>query len=94
MSALPHGAGPFPAAVDHELRTPMTGVIGYTDLLLHGVAGPLSPDQRDMLQRVRSNAGRLQALIEDLLATSPEQPDLPLRPSSGTTSAATTGSAG
>jgi signal transduction histidine kinase len=116
-SALPEGRPSFLASVNHELRTPMTSVIGYTDLLLDEVAGPLSGDQRDMLQRVRSNAGRLQGLIEDLLATSGLEPGgdalgrdalgrdalgpdaldpdgVPLRPSSGTTSAATTGSAG
>jgi signal transduction histidine kinase len=111
-SALPEGRPSFLASVNHELRTPMTSVIGYTDLLLDEVAGPLSGDQRDMLQRVRSNAGRLQGLIEDLLATSGLEPGgdalgrdalgpdaldpdgVRFRPSSGTTSAATTGSAG
>lgn len=65
-------AGPDPqtaylSSVNHDLRTPLTSVIGYTDLLLHEVAGPLSSEQRDMLLRVRGNAGRLVALIEELL---------------------------
>ena len=37
-----------------ELRTPMTSIAGYTDLLLSETMGILGGSQRDFLQRVRS----------------------------------------
>jgi PAS domain S-box-containing protein len=57
----------FISTVSHELRTPMTSIKGYTELLLHGAAGPLSDSQREWLGTVARNAGRLSLLINDLL---------------------------
>src|SRR5262249_6475603 len=37
----------FLATVSHELRTPLTSVIGYSEMLLEGLAGQLLPDQRE-----------------------------------------------
>ncbi|OGQ94227.1 MAG: hypothetical protein A2521_05615 [Deltaproteobacteria bacterium RIFOXYD12_FULL_57_12] len=57
----------FLANMSHELRTPMNSVIGYTDLLLDGVDGPISEEQRNSLQRITTNARHLLNLINDIL---------------------------
>src|SRR5690606_10484375 len=50
-----------------ELRTPMTSIIGYVDLLLSESAGILGEMQRKFLQRVSANVTRLAAMFEDLI---------------------------
>jgi signal transduction histidine kinase len=45
-------------------------VVGYTEMLMDGIGGPVNPDQRDMLTRIRRNGQRLMVLIEDLLTAS------------------------
>jgi len=53
--------------VSHELKQPMTSIKGYTDLLIKGVAGELTDAQNSFLETVRSNVGRLNTLVSDLL---------------------------
>jgi len=56
--------GEFLANISHELRTPMNGVIGMTELTL---ASDLNPQQRDDLETVKSSAESLLRLLNDLL---------------------------
>ena len=49
-----------------ELRTPMTAIIGYIDLLLSESVGILGEMQRRFLQRVSSNTTRLSNMLDDL----------------------------
>ena len=58
------------STVSHELRTPMTSVLGYTDMVLCETAGPVTNEQRGMLEAARRNGRRLLRLIEDLLTVS------------------------
>jgi signal transduction histidine kinase len=53
--------------VSHELRTPLTAIQGYVEYLLEGIAGDVTPMQREFLERVRINSERLTRLITDLL---------------------------
>lgn len=57
----------FLATISHELRTPLNSIIGFSDLLLTGLAGELNEKQTDYVQRGLSNGERLLALINELL---------------------------
>lgn len=56
----------FFTTVAHELRSPLTGVEGYVEMLREGEGGPVTDTQRAMLEAIGRGAGRLRALIDDL----------------------------
>ncbi len=56
----------FVSFVAHELKTPMTSIRGYADLLFSGVVGELNENQRNFLGIIRSNVERMAALVSDL----------------------------
>ncbi len=58
----------FLAAMSHELRTPLTAIAGYVDLLAMGVHGPISDEQRGVLERIRRSERHLLGLITEVLA--------------------------
>jgi len=60
----------FMANVTHELRTPIHGICGLSDLVESGIYGPVSPKQRDAQQSIKRSARSLLALIDDLLQLS------------------------
>jgi len=67
--------------MSHELRTPLNVVTGYSELLLEGGFGPLTPEQIRPLQRIRTAADRELELITALLDVSLlEAGQLPVRP--------------
>jgi PAS domain S-box-containing protein len=57
----------FVALVSHELRTPLTSIQGYTELILDGIGGAVTGEQREMLAAIDRSSGRLFRLINDLL---------------------------
>ena len=57
----------FLAAMSHELRTPLNAIGGYTELLSLGLAGPVKPEQKDYLDRIRKSQQHLLGIISDLL---------------------------
>ena len=57
----------FLAKMSHELRTPLNAIAGHTELIEIGVHGPITPAQRDALERVRRNQRHLLGLISDIL---------------------------
>jgi signal transduction histidine kinase/DNA-binding response OmpR family regulator len=57
----------FLANMSHELRTPMNAIIGYTDLIIDGVDGPINEEQEKSLRKVSTNARHLLQLINDVL---------------------------
>jgi signal transduction histidine kinase len=57
----------FLSHVSHELRSPLACIHQYTEVMLDGLAGPLTDKEREYLQNVLRNAGLLNNLINDLL---------------------------
>jgi signal transduction histidine kinase len=57
----------FLATMSHELRTPLNSIIGFTGVMLQGLAGPLNPEQQKQLGMVRLSARHLHELINDVL---------------------------
>ena len=53
--------------ISHELKTPLASMREGVSLLEDGVAGALSPEQREIAQILRHNTALLQKQIEDLL---------------------------
>ncbi len=60
----------FVSSVSHELRTPLASILGYTDILVNGEVGEMTPEQAEFLEIIDHNARRLLALINDLLTLS------------------------
>jgi PAS domain S-box-containing protein len=54
----------FLANISHEIRTPINGIMGMTDLVLDSA---LSPQQRERLQHARDSADALLVIVNDLL---------------------------
>ncbi len=60
----------FVSSVGHELRTPTTSILGYTQLLLDDTSETLTPTQRAHLEAVHRGTERLAALADDLMTLS------------------------
>jgi signal transduction histidine kinase len=55
------------ALISHDLRSPLTSIRGYVELLLDDETGPLDHDQRRYLGVIKRNSDRLDGQIGDLL---------------------------
>ncbi len=65
----------FLASMSHELRTPLNSIIGFTGVLLQGLAGELNDEQRRQLTIIKSSARHLLDLINDVLDISKIEAD-------------------
>jgi len=57
----------FLATVSHELRTPLTSVIGYSEMLLEGLAGQLNSEQTDYVNTIMEKGEQLLNIISSIL---------------------------
>jgi signal transduction histidine kinase len=57
----------FLAMISHELRTPLTSVIGYSEMLMEGLAGDLNEEQSAYISTIRDKGESLLSLISSLL---------------------------
>ncbi|NMO19292.1 ATP-binding protein [Pyxidicoccus fallax] len=57
----------FLANMSHEFRTPLNAILGYTNMLLQGVSGELTPSQKRNLTRIDSNGRHLLEVINEIL---------------------------
>jgi PAS domain S-box-containing protein len=67
LRALDELKNSFLQAVSHDLRTPLTTILGNAITLGHGEVELSEDDARDLLSRIESNARRLHRLLTDLL---------------------------
>ena len=57
----------FIASVSHELRTPLNSIIGFSEVVLDGLAGDLEPLAREYLGYIHDSGKHLLDLINDIL---------------------------
>jgi PAS domain S-box-containing protein len=57
----------FLANMSHEFRTPLNAMLGYTSMLLQGVAGPIEGPAKRQLARIESNGRHLLTIINEIL---------------------------
>lgn len=60
----------FISIASHQLRTPISIIKNYTDIVLSEVAGPLTDEQKAMLKRIKDTSVRLASIVTDILQTS------------------------
>jgi signal transduction histidine kinase len=57
----------FLANMSHELRTPLNAIIGFSDILVNGMSGPVTDEQAEFLRDIGSSGKHLLTLINDIL---------------------------
>jgi signal transduction histidine kinase len=57
----------FLATVSHELRTPLTSIIGYSEMLVQGLAGEMKGEQLEFVKTIHDKGEQLLSLIMGLL---------------------------
>ena len=64
---IDHQRTEFLARISHDLRTPLSSIIGFSDLILTGENGKVNKRHLDFIQAINRNGHQLLALINDLL---------------------------
>lgn len=65
LKELDRAKNEFVSTVSHDLRSPLTTILGYVDLIER--AGPVTKQQREFIGRIQSSVNSITALISDLL---------------------------
>ncbi|NUM46364.1 MAG: PAS domain S-box protein [Anaerolineales bacterium] len=67
LRELDHLKSSFLANMSHELRTPLNSIIGFTEIILEGIDGPLTEFMEGDLKIIQKNGKHLLSLINDVL---------------------------
>lgn len=59
--------GDFTAMMVHDLRSPLSNVMGINELIAEGMFGPVTDEQKKWLHKARATAGQLVSLVSDFL---------------------------
>ncbi len=70
LKEVDHLKSMFIASMSHELRTPLNSIIGFTGIMLQGMGGEITKEQRKQLTMVKSSAMYLLSLINDIIDVS------------------------
>ncbi len=57
----------FLANMSHELRTPLNSIIGFSEILEDGIAGPIADNQKELANDISTSGRHLLSLINDIL---------------------------
>ena len=68
LQRLDEAKNEFISMASHQLRTPLTSIKGYLDMLLQGDLGPVRPTQKAVLREAFSSSERMVQLINDFLS--------------------------
>jgi signal transduction histidine kinase len=66
LTALDEAKSDMIGTVSHEMRTPLSSVLGYLELVLDDDGGPVPHDAKDMLRVAQRNARRLESLVGNM----------------------------
>jgi signal transduction histidine kinase len=66
--AVSENMSTFLATMSHELRTPLTAILGYHTLLAEGLSGPVTSPQARQLDRIKTSAEHLLAVVNGILS--------------------------
>jgi signal transduction histidine kinase len=67
LRELDHLKSSFLANMSHELRTPLNSILGFAQVILEGLDGPLTPDMSNDLSLIDKNGQHLLTLINEIL---------------------------
>ena len=67
LEKITHLKDEFSAMINHELKTPLAPIVGYSELLLDGTLGELNPVQIEKIKIIHQSALNLTDLIRDIL---------------------------
>jgi len=65
---LEHEKEEFLAMLTHDLKTPITSILGYSSLILNGDLGDVGPDLDQAVKGVRTNANKMLGLVNNFLS--------------------------
>ncbi len=57
----------FMANVSYEIRTPLTSIVGFSETLEFGLAGPLTQKQQDYVHNIRQSSDELKSIIDGII---------------------------
>jgi len=62
-----HHKSQFLASMSHELRTPLNAILGFNEMILDEIYGPVTPDVRSPLEEMQASGKHLLRLINNVL---------------------------